>query len=261
MFQIHDALILKQMMNGCLTRIYRRGFATSWRLFLILPAALWVSTGARAEASSRGEGSVVTRTSAQANPAINEIPGFQQHIQQQEQLERQREAGIEAHKKKNADWEKLRIKAIEEEKERKRKQAVVLVEGGPEYKADLKEKQNYDEELEAARRQYSAKKKSKAQPSHDSQLQELGLVPERERVPFALRVFNQQSSSFGGSSFGGGSSSGGSDFSSPPPPPPPPMMSDFTEPDIPPPPPPPPPMMEGMPEEIPPPPVFENEDF
>ena len=154
--------------------------------------------------------------------------GFYEHQNQNKDFDREREAGLKEYLKDQADWEDQRKKDRAADKGRKKTESPI--EGGPEYKADRKEKYDDYLELEAKRKAYIKDKKSfeaknaKEQEKRDAwALEEYGLDKERPRFDIAKRNLNgtrpSGSSGSGGSgSFGGGGGGGNFAPNFPPPP-------------------------------------------
>jgi hypothetical protein len=179
------------------------------------------------------------RSLAQSEEARRE--GFYQQQKANKEFDQEREAGLRDYLKEQADWHEQRKKDIQADKKRKTLESPV--EGGPEYKADRKEKKADLEAYELQRKAYIKEKKSseaknaKEQKKRDAwALEEYGLDKERPRFDIAKRKF------FGGKSMGtagrpgssGGSASGGGPSF-----PPPPSFEDFNDGYVPPPFPPP----------------------
>lgn len=161
--------------------------------------------------------------------------GFYKKQEENRQFDREREAGLKEYLKDQADWEEQRKKDTAADKKRKKQESPV--EGGPEYKADRKERYQDYEEYETNRKAFVKEKKSheaknaREQAKRDAwALEEYGLDKERPRFDIAKRnMFGGKggsSSSGGSSSFGGG---GGPSF------PPPPAFDDFSDGYVPPP--------------------------
>lgn len=206
------------------------------------------------------------------------LDGFAQHQKNNKQFDKARAQGEKAYLEEQEQWELSRQRTLEDYK--KKKQAQVMEDEGPEYQADQVTKKAWDKQREIEREKYASRRheevldrKAKGLPSEE---EELDIAEERPRYDYRKRASfgaSKGSKSSSGSSFpsggGGGapwSGGGGSSFPTPPP------FDDFGNDgfspaqnapddfgDIPPPPPPPPVFEDGFdgPNPIPPP-VFDD---
>jgi hypothetical protein len=184
--------------------------------------------------------------------------GFYEHREEEKEFDLERIRGLKAYLKEQADWEEQRKKDVAADKNRKKE--VSPVEGGPEYKADRKDKLEDYEEYEKSREAY-LKKKQADEPHNASEkakrekwaMEEYGLDKERPRFDIAKRALYGGKPGAGSSGSSGGGSGGGR-FTPPSPPP----FDDFGDNYVPPPPPPmepfEPPPPEAFPAPVPPPP-------
>ncbi|MFP5519014.1 MAG: hypothetical protein ACLGGX_03875 [Bdellovibrionia bacterium] len=210
------------------------------------------------------------------HPEEVRLRGFAQHQKGIDRFDRSRDKGEIAYLEELEKWERQRLAALEEHKKQKKIESPQ--EGGKEWRADLAEKQAYEQELEQSRQDY-IKKQDRFNRQNAANLpseeEELGLTGEQRPrydikkrasfgAPLGFGLKSAGSTSKGGS-FGGGSGSfpappafndfgddsgfvpgsnlgeydSGSDFPPPPPPPPPPFSDGGDFPEFPPPPPPP----------------------
>lgn len=205
--------------------------------------------------------------------------GWDEHVQEQKELDRERLTDVEAAKKDRAAWEKTQQKSLAEHKVQKSKQRASFSDSGPEYLDDLKHKKQQEREFEKRRADYVEKRRIEREKSRAvvqlSEMKELGLEKNPDRVDWAKRdVLSEKSKnktpSVGSSrpnSGGRDGSRGNSDYIPPEfdaPPPPTAAPPEFFEPDMPPPPPPLPPdgndgNINPPSEDGAPPPVFDDE--
>lgn len=156
---------------------------------------------------------------------------FYRHEKRQKEYDLERKKGLPDFLKAQAEWEEQRKQDIKDHQ--KRKKAESPVEGGPEYKADRREKlKEYEEYLEAQKAYLKEKKSHEAKNASEQAkrdawaLEEYGLDQERPRFDVTKRNYNGGK----GTSLGGSSPRGNMNF------PPPPVFNDFGEGYIPPPP-------------------------
>lgn len=135
--------------------------------------------------------------------------GFYDHQEKNKAFDHEREAGLKAYLREQAEWEEQRKKDREADKTRRKQESPL--EGGPEYKADRREKYNDYLEYEENRKAFLKEKKSHEAKNAKEQakreawaLEEYGLDKERPRFDIAKRNM------FGGKATGGASGSGGS---------------------------------------------------
>ena len=167
--------------------------------------------------------------------------GFYQHQRENQEWDLQRQRGLKDFLKEQDEWEEQKKKDLAADKKRKKVESPV--EGGPEYKADQKEKLEDYEDYEASRKAYIKEKKTHEAKNAAEQakrdawaMEEYGLDRQRPRYDIAKRaLYNGKGVASGSSGSTGGShgSTGGANY-----PPPPPAFDDFGEGYIPPPPPP-----------------------
>lgn len=154
--------------------------------------------------------------------------GFYQKQKDDKEFDQEREAGLKAYLKEQAEWEEQRKKDIAADKNRKKQESPN--EDSPEYKADRKEKLQDYEEYETHRKAYIKDKLAKepknlaeAKKREEWALEEYGLDKERPRFDIAKRNM------YGGKGSGPVSSGSSGNFggSSAPSFPPPPAFDDF----------------------------------
>lgn len=157
--------------------------------------------------------------------------GFYLHQEENKVYEREREAGLKAYLKEQADWEEQRKKDLAADKNRKKQESPA--ENGPEYKADRREKLQDYENYETLRKAFIKEKKSfeaknaREQAKRDEwALEEYGLDKKRPRFDIAKR--NMSGGKPSGVSSGSGTG-GAPSF------PPPPAFDDFSDGYVPPP--------------------------
>jgi hypothetical protein len=189
--------------------------------------------------------------------------GFAEHKKRILEMDREREAHADEVKKQKQAWEIERLKALDAYKASKTQQAQSIDENSPQYLEDLEIKKKQAEQLEASRREYVVEKSLKRQELRKllsriklTEAEELGLVPEPERVDPSKRALYGGKPSFAGKVDFAGTPSDNRGSQPPPPPPPP----EFFEPE-PPPPPPVAPLPEPVFEDAIPPPIFDDPEF
>lgn len=185
------------------------------------------------------------------------IQGYPAQHQLNESAEKLRLSDLEAHKKKNAEWDDLKNASLKEYQRQKKLQANTVDDTGPDYHDYQQEKERIQARLEMIRKKFiqekletRARNKRKVQLSEE---EELALYEKSARVDWKKRKFfvKQGGSSgattsrpqFGGSEFAPPPPSSENTpgyFESMPPPPPPPIPYEPTfDSEFPPPPPPP----------------------
>src|SRR4051812_38379152 len=97
-------------------------------------------------------------TKALAQSEDSRRAGFYQHKKNQKEYDLEREKGLRDFLKEQADWEDQRKNDMKADKGRKITESPH--EGGPEYKADRKEKLQDYEDFEVTRKAYVKEKKS-----------------------------------------------------------------------------------------------------
>ena len=212
---------------------------------------------------------------------LERLRGFGDDVRGKRDLEKERLSDVDEVKIKREAWEKQKNQALEEYKVERAKSKARLDETSPEFREDLKEKNDHNREQELSQKNFIEIRRRLRQEEGATitltESHEFGLDSERERVDWKKRQFfagtgNKKSGGPSGPSMPGPSSGrfsgspGGSSGEMPPPefmgsvPPPPPP--DFYESE---PPPPftgdnmtPPPFDEAIP---PPPPMFDEQEF
>ncbi len=185
------------------------------------------------------------------------IQGFPEQREFNEAAEKNRLSDLEAHKKKNAEWEDLKNASLKELQLQKKLQANTVDDSGPDYHDYLLEKERASARLEGIRKKFiqekletRARNKRKVQLSEE---EELAIYEKSARVDWKKRKFIAKPSGnsgtttsrpqFGGSEFAppppSNENSPGYFESMPPPPPPPIPYEPSFDSEFPPPPPPP----------------------
>lgn len=240
-------------------------------LFSIIFFALLVTTSRLAAALSESEGE--DNETFVLSPFTEEqrLRGFYYHKKFAVDFDRYRLSDVGAVKRDRKAWASMMAQTLPEYKKEHARQAAPLDETSIQYREDLKDKEQFDFELEKSRKRYiQARDQARSKVKQKIKLsegEEYGLNIEVARVDFAKRALYTGKIKKGSVSSGGNSSDsgmrsggGGNETSTPSPPPSIPSPTEFYEPDIPPPPPPMPFEGGGFEEGIPPP-IFEEPEF
>lgn len=240
-------------------------------LVLVFGTAKWVWAQTKSSEAEDKELADKLRTDLQFD--TNRRNAFFQHLDENKIYDQEREKGLSLFLEEEERWNRLREK---ESREHAKSRPKPMDDFGPDYEADLKEKQVIEKQREVDRQKHVRTKKNLFMEFEDkipqTEEKELGLASERPRFDLRRRANNKWVNAGkkiqGSAGSGGGSSSSPfdapmpaqNDFVAPPidtnfediPPPPPPIPYDNFEQgnaggfdsgfgDVPPPPPPPPP--------------------
>lgn len=118
------------------------------------------------------------------------LSGFAEHQNSEKQFDVARQQGERAYFEKEEQWEVQRERALLDYQRHKTKNE--MTEDGPEAKADIAEKKNYEQEYEKSRIAYEAKKSQMTQVRRGAgmptEAQEYGLDVERPRYDYKKRA-------------------------------------------------------------------------
>jgi len=129
---------------------------------------------------------------------------FEKHLERERAADELRRQGVPQVKKQRKLQEEEQEKALEAFRREKAAQKAPLKDLSEAYKRDLKKRQQEEDELEAAGRQFSFKRRAQAEKNKKSELtevEELGLVHNKNRVDWRKRKDKTASRSNGGGGF------------------------------------------------------------